>query len=93
MHRVQACVSIFLGEFPRNFFGPTVPVDLHDGRMASYDRINLSLKTLLVQYTAIAPVIDVGGTLHAGTTSLFFLHKALKTQNKVADHELNCCTF
>ena len=61
--------------------------------MASYDRINLRLKTLLVQYTAIPPpVIDVGGTLYADT-SFFFLQEALKTQKYVADHELNCCTF
>ena len=42
----------------------------------------------MIQFTSIAPVIDVGGTLHAGTRSLFFRHEALKTQKYVADHEL-----
>ena len=52
--------------------------------MASHDR-------LLVQFTLIARVIDVGGTLHADTRSLFFVffrYEALKTQKYVAHHEL-----
>ena len=43
--------------------------------MASHDhRVNLPQKALLLGtvYTAIAPVIDVGGTLHADTKSLLF---------------------
>ena len=57
--------------------------------MASHGRINLPQKTLLVQSTSIARVIDVGSTLRMQTPEVrFFRHEALKTQKYVADHDL-----